>query len=353
MRSILLLIFGAILGAAGALTAANVSPIKERLAPYLERVFPPVSNQPLLSKDQLHRTQAVFTPWQLKPFAIEPCFPRRTAMGVTERPWLIRERAATVRSDLDLHEFPDLSDYPGLIKIEGIRSVSGSQREHCAAVRVDKHWFLTAAHCIIDLDITTAKPTYDVIAVTPHIDVRSEAISVHSLRGAVCHAAYGMNRQQYPNDIALVYLDDVSAFENVEIARLETAETRLLPRNLDDVYIAAWGRNGGTQYLQGGRVWISEPGEAVLLAEKIGTRGPNLGDSGAPLYAQTPNGPLVIGILSQVTQDRAQNGDRSIYIRLSAAHQWIHQTMAICEQEGQYLCSQAVPALLETAEPIN
>ena len=69
------------------------------------------------------------------------------------------------------------------------------------------------------------------IAVTPDVDVRSEAIAVQSLKGAVCHSAYGMNRQQYPNDIALFYLDDIAAFEDVEIAQLETMETRLLPRD--------------------------------------------------------------------------------------------------------------------------
>lgn len=341
MRSILLLFSGLILGAATALTAANISPTKEYIAPYFERLFPNRSDQPLLLASNLNPSESAFTSQQLKPFAIEPCFPRSAAFSVTERPWLEREAAPAIREDLNLHAFPDLSDYPGLIKIEGIRSVAGSQREHCAAVRVSEHWFLTAAHCIIDLDIATAKPTYDVIAVTPATDVRGETIRVHSLRGAVCHAAYGMNRQQYPNDIALFYLEDVSTFEAVKIAVLETMDTRLLPRDLDEVYVAGWGRNGGTQYLQGGPVRISEPGEAVLLAEKIGVRGPNVGDSGAPLYAQTPNGPLVVGILSQVTQDRVQNGDRSIYIRSSAMHEWIRQTMAICEQNGQYLCSKA------------
>ncbi|MEM1086426.1 MAG: S1 family peptidase [Pseudomonadota bacterium] len=344
MRSFFVLVFGMIVGAAGALTAANMSPTREIVAPYIEQIFTADAPTPLLLADEVLLSEEVFTASQLAPFAIEPCFPREAAVSVSEKPWLERDLASSALEGTQLDTFPDLADYPGLIKIEGIRSTAGSQREHCAAVRIAQHWFLTAAHCIIDLDIATAKPTYDVIAVTPDVDVRREGIRVQSLRGAVCHSAYGMNRQQYPNDIALFYLEDVSAFEDVMIAPLETMDARLLPRDLNSVYIAGWGRNGGTQYLQGGPVRITEPGEAVLVADKIGRRGPNVGDSGAPLYASTPDGPLVIGILSQVTQDRDQNGDRSIYVRSMAMHEWIMQTMAICEQNGVYLCSASVPS---------
>lgn len=344
MRSFLLLVFGLIAGAIGALVAANVSPTKETLAPHLERLFPVPVNPPPLSKDDVRLSESVFTPAQLAPLGIEPCFPRESAMGTIDRPWLNRDIADATLSGTELDTFPDLSEYPGLIKIEGVRSTLGTQREHCAAVRVAEHWFLTAAHCIVDLDISMAKPTYDVVAVTPAVNVRGDGIQVQSLRGAVCHSAYGMNRQQYPNDVALFYLEDVSAFEEVVIANLETMAEGLLPRDLSDVYIAGWGRNGGTQYLQGGPVRIVEPGEAVLVADKVGARGPNVGDSGAPLYAKTPDGPLVVGVLSQVTQDSEQNGERSIYVRAKAVHEWIELTMAVCEQDGQYLCSQAVPA---------
>lgn len=343
MRSFLLLIFGLIVGAIGALVAANVSPTKETLAPHLERLFPSSLAQPPLSQEDIRLSESVFTPAQLAPLGIEPCFPRQTAMETTERPWLNRDVANSTLYGTELDVFPDLSEYPGLIKIEGIRSTIGTQREHCAAVRVAEHWFLTAAHCIVDLDISTAKPTYDVIAVTPAVNVRGPDIQVQSVRGAVCHSAYGMNRQQYPNDVALFYLDDVTAFQDVAIANLETMAERLLPRDLSDVYIAGWGRNGGTQFLQGGPVRIVEPGEAVLVANKIGVRGPNVGDSGAPLYARTPNGPLVVGILSQVTQDEDQNGDSSIYVRSKSVFEWVQLTMAVCEQDGQYLCSEAVP----------
>jgi len=149
-----------------------------------------------------------------------------------------------------------------------------------------------------------------------------------------------MNRQQYPNDIALIYLEDVSAFSEVAIASLESSQHDLIASDFQNTYISAWGKNGGTRFLQGGPVEMAEIGEAVLIADRIGEKGPNVGDRGAPLYLETDEGPLVIGTLSQVTQDTETNGDRSIYIRTKTVYDWVQRTMEICEQDGRYVCLQ-------------
>ena len=335
MRGFLLLVLGLLVGALVGVIADRISPTKEMIDPLAERYL---QSSPIAEETRLDFGQGPFSQEQLTSLGLEPCFPRADIEMPEEKPWLVREGGALIHDDYMPEPFPDLADYPGLIKIEGIRSALGSEREHCAAARIAEHWFLTAAHCIIDLDLETAKPTYDVIAITPAHDVRSEGVAVSSIHGAICHAAYGMNRQQYPNDVALFYVDDVSAFEEVAIAQLETSAMTLLPRDLTDTYVSGWGRNGQTRYLQGGPVTMTEVGEAVLIGDKVGTRGPNVGDSGAPLYAATPEGPLIIGVLSQVTQDRDQNGDRSIYIRTKTVYDWIERTMTVCEQDGQYIC---------------
>lgn len=355
MRAFFLLVLMLLIGFFGGLYADRVEPAKslitQYIAPVLDRIVPDQPPKPEpepVSPILLEEDEENLAPEALLAFGIETCFPRQTLTEVTERPWLNRDVNAQGLFDrAALPASPDLSDYPGLIKIEGIRSPLGNEREHCAAVRVAEHWFLTAAHCIIDLDIRTAKPTFDVIAITPSDDVRSEETQVVPLAGAICHAAYGMNRQQYPNDIALFYLEDVSAFEMVQIASLETAEHALTPADLRRTYISGWGKNGGTRYLQGGRISIVESGEAVLIGERIGPRGPNVGDSGAPLYLTTEEGPLVIGTLSQVTQDADQNGERSIYIRTKTMHDWISRTITICEQEDRYVCLPPPPVEAE------
>ncbi|MEO1642515.1 MAG: hypothetical protein AAFR74_04210, partial [Pseudomonadota bacterium] len=90
MRSFLLLVFGLLLGAGGALTAANVSPTKEAITPYIDRLFSKTITSPLL-KDEIRLSETAFTAFQLAPFAIEPCFPRQDAFEVSDKPWLSRD----------------------------------------------------------------------------------------------------------------------------------------------------------------------------------------------------------------------------------------------------------------------
>ena len=331
-------ILGILLGLVGGVSLGLFEPSKSLIQTQYERHF--LANQSVELPLRLAENEAALGSDQLLSYGVEPCFPRATDQPVEARPWLQRAvNAVGLVAREELPASPDLQAYPGLVKIEGIRSILGTEREHCAATRISEHWFLTAAHCIIDLDIRTARPTYDVIAVTPSADVNSAETQIVGLTGAVCHAAYGMNRQQYPNDIALFYLADVSAFEAVQIAELETPEHALIPGDLSQTYISGWGKNGGTRYLQGGPVTMIEAGEAVLIGQRIGPRGPNVGDSGAPLYVETETGPLVLGVLSQVTQDSNLDGDRSIYIRSRSVYDWIQRTMLICEQEGRYVCA--------------
>ncbi|MEP1145368.1 MAG: S1 family peptidase [Henriciella sp.] len=348
MRAFFLTILAVILGFTGGLYADRIEPTKSLIAqhvsPLLSRILPSPPEPEPVSPLPLSEEAEALTTAELAAFGIESCFPRAVLAETEDRPWLMRDVGSQgLFDEAALPTPPDLIDYPGLVKIEGIRSPIGTEREHCAAARVSEHWFLTAAHCIIDLDIETASPTYDIIAVTPSGDVRGEDTQVVPITGAVCHSAYEMNRQQYPNDIALFYLEDVSAFENVVIAELETPSHNLIPFDFRQIYVAGWGKNGGTRYLQGGPVALVEPGEAVLIGERIGPRGPNVGDSGAPLYLAREEGPLVVGTLSQVTQDAEQNGDRSIYIRTKSIHEWAMRTMAICEQNDGYVCTPTPP----------
>lgn len=347
MRVFFGLLFGLIIGIGAGIFADRNDLTRDFIDPYFEKLvdsetsveIEPEEPEELAPLLELADGASNFSSTELANFGVEPCFPRSSHAAPDERPWLERDidvGGFVERSDLS--SFPDLSDYPGLIKIEGIRSNTGSQREHCAAARIREHWFLTAAHCIVDLGIDTARPTYDVIAVTPAIDANAEGIEVVSVTSALCHAAYGMNRQQYPNDVAVFYLEDVSAFEDVAIVEIETSDLALLSSDFANLYVSGWGKNGGTRYLQGGAVTMRELGEAVLITDRVGLYGPNVGDSGAPLYAKRGDEALVVGVLSQVTQDSDGRGDRGIYIRAKSIADWVDRTTRICEQDGLFLC---------------
>ena len=354
MRIFVTIIVMLSLGFGGALIAERVEPTKslidEYLGPWLEQITPsppaPTDPAPPLPLSEGAQSHAVA---ELAAFGLTPCFPQIERASEPKRPWLSGQVVPTSVFDRGaLPPAPDLGDYPGLIKIEGIRSRDGLKREHCAAARISEHWFITAAHCLIDTSPDRSRPVYDIIALTPSEDIRAPETQHAAVEGAVCHAAYDMRGTHFASDIALFYLTDVSAFSSVAIANLETPEHDLIPFDFRRAYVAGWGKNGGARFLQGGPVSIRVAGETLLAGERIGTRGPNIGDSGAPLYLHTDDGPLIVGVLSQIAQDEFENGEHSIFIRLKPMMDWIRRGMEICEQEGRFVCQRQALSPLPT-----
>ena len=301
----------------------------------------PVSAVPDLSGLTASETEfaGIYSEDTLAQYSIKRCFSSEGAEALSERPWLKRQENWVGLTDLTEPEtFPDLGEYPGLVKIEIIHSRRGSDREHCGAVRVDEHWFLTAAHCIETEDPARALPVYDIIMLTPGLDVRAAEIKAAPIKGAMCHAEHGVSRLRYSTDIALFYVEDVSAFAAVSVANLERSSQHLRRDAFSKAYISGWGSNGGSRYLQGGPVSIIQHGESVLVSERVGERGPNVGDSGAPLYIDYGEGPLAVGVLSQVTQDLEAFGETGIFVRIKSIHDWIERTKAVCEDDGKFVC---------------
>jgi len=345
MRVFLLFVFSLIIGGGLGILADRTPQTRA----WLDEVYSPANlpdvspYAPLPDLDQLYLDAqiptGIYDPDALETYGIGNCFYGLSDQVPLERPWLTRDVLGRRLNDLERPEsLPDLVDYPGLIKIEIIHSKLGSDREHCSAVRVDEHWFLTAAHCFEAEDLNRTLPVFDVIALTPSLDVRSSGTQVAPVKGAVCHSEHGISRLRFSTDIALFYIEDVSAFQDVAIAELEHGGLHLSRTAFDRAYISGWGRNGGSRYLQGGPVNMTQLGESVLVSERIGERGPNVGDSGAPLYINFGDGPLVVGVLSQVTQDEETLGETGIYVRAKSIRDWVERVKFVCEREGKYVC---------------
>ena len=280
---------------------------------------------------------------QLAALNLVACYRAQLGAEDIERDWLNLDQIQATQANAPRPDtFPDLSIHPGLVKIELIKSPLGSNREHCGATRISRNWFLTAAHCFQAKDPGQRIELFDAIAVTPREDVRGADTASVPIKAAFCHAGFGNENgtlwQGYSNDVALFYLEDVDVFSDVQIAPLERAGLQPDNSAYTNTYISGWGRNGASRYLSGGPVQISQFGEALLVTQRIDGVGPDVGDSGSPLYADFGQGPMVIGVLSSVTTSEDETQKPATFVRVKSVLDWTRRGVSVCEENGELVC---------------
>ncbi|MEM1105004.1 MAG: trypsin-like serine protease [Pseudomonadota bacterium] len=267
------------------------------------------------------------------------CFDAATSFADnSERPWLVRD--TRLPPPPGAWTFPDLNDYPGLVKLEQIKSSLGSSREHCGAARISDHWFMTASHCILNHQVPGARAT-DLILITPDTDAFSETVQTVPVDGAVCHLDFGMDQWRFSNDIALMYVADISALDDVAVAALEPRGLDLRRGDLSAFHIAGWGSNGDFRFLQGGEVAPERVGQSVLVTSRINGNGPDVGDSGSPLYSRIDGQPVVMGVLSNVRSQVPRELRSAAFVRVKGVRDWLDTAMALCAQNGEFVCGSA------------
>lgn len=275
----------------------------------------------------------------------------------------LRDRAQTPQSSPRLSP-PDISRLPGLIKLEIILSERGSERSHCGATRIAKNWFITAAHCV-----TYSQDVFDIIAMPPQVDSLMDGIAIQPVTHAVCHGAsdyFVASGNLLGDDIALLYLENVDGFEDVEIAQVDLGRKPVLPEDVAKIWFAGWSQNSlvtertadqglilrdGSRFLQGGPLSVGVFGKQILRADPVNRLGPCQGDSGGPLYAEIDGKTELLAILSRITPPERQeiddNGNPSdgcrphkgaFFIRTSSYADWISRVRKTCLQDGRFLC---------------
>ncbi len=227
-------------------------------------------------------------------------------------------------------------DLPGLVKLEQILSEQGSLRSHCAATRISDNWLLTAGHCIQPKGKNVK--LNDVILLAAEKDIADSKTRIIPVDHAVCHKAWQSETGKFDDDIAMLYVADVSHLEGVEIASLDRPENELRLEHYKTSYFAGWGKNGGNRYLRGGALNITLLGEMFILGDNNGGFSPCVGDSGGPLYVRTGDTAVVAGVLSSITREACPPFGQSFYVRIKTFDHWIKRVMRNCEQRGRYVC---------------
>ena len=274
-----------------------------------------------------------------------------------------RDRAATPETEPKLPP-PDIEDLPGLIKLEIILSEGGSERSHCGATRIAKNWFITAAHCV-----TYAQDVFDIIAMPPRVDSLAENLPIQPVTHAVCHGAsdyFVASGNLLGDDVALLYLSDVTGFEDVPVADVDLGRDSVLPSDISSLRFAGWSQNSlvterdpeagliirdGSRFLQGGPLSLGVFGRQVLRADPVNDLGPCQGDSGGPLYADIDGETRLFAVLSRVTPPGRNETDAegnptdgcrphkaAFFIRTSGYSEWMRRVQTTCVQRGRFVC---------------
>ena len=329
MRIFLVILVSLLLGIGAALYADRTPDLKYHIDGLLERVLPAEADVDPISG---------FVPEdELAEFGLQTCFERDPEFVTTPPVWMSRaELGPNASARTAARPYPDLERFPGLVKIEQILSTGGSQRHHCAATRVAEHWFLTANHCVRMRG--PSAQVVDMVIVAPAEDVMQPESVIVPISGAVCHSAWYSDTGKFDDDVALVYVEDVSDLSGVDIARTDAGEMPIQMTSGDEVYFAGWGKNGQNRFLQGGALTVRNVGETFIMADNSGEFAPCVGDSGGPLYLETDAGPRVVGVLSSVTMDACPPYDRAFYMRLKSFDVWMTRAMSICRQNGRFVC---------------
>ena len=246
------------------------------------------------------------------------------------------DRWANTAPEEGLARTQRIGDLPGIVKLEPEHDLSLAEvsRGHCSATRIAENWFISAAHCVAT--------GYDrIILKAGHKSLSSDEIKIVPVETAVCHADFEENANQFQNDLALLHIanEHLPALDGVPVVSWGTPRQTFNKKNYSSARTGGWGlmTYGGelNDFLQSVELDIFSIDKTTIRVSSRAGRGPCVGDSGGPLFVNDAGTPVLMGVLSTISSNRAgdmcQGNYLSNYMNLNSFQSWARSTMAVCD----------------------